>query len=362
MHPNPRRQAVAAFLLLGPLLGTVSAEALATDSDVLNRAVAERHIVPGYAALAAATAALDDAATRHCVADGPTHKALHAAYRDAFLAWQDVQHVRIGPIVAFGRDFRFQLWPDKRGSVGKHLAQLMAERDPAALEPERFAAGSVAVQGFGALERLLYGPPPAEAERDWHCRVVSAITGNLARMAAETVAAWRDGPSAHRLMFATASRGNAHYASADELSARLLNDLHTQLERLVEHKLSRPLGDNVARAMPKRAEAWRSGLSLAAVERNLAALDALYRTGFAPRRDDQALLAAIGADLAAARQLAGSLAASTAGPLSQQVGDPDARADLERLRDHLASLRARIAGELATALDLPLAFNSLDGD
>jgi uncharacterized protein len=361
MHRISPHHLLASLPLLFILLagkGLANQVLASGDPDALNLAVAERHIIPGYERLATATAELDAVARRHCNADGPAHAAVLAAYGQAFLAWQDVQHIRLGPIVAFGRDFRFQLWPDKRGSVGKHLAGLMADPDPNAIGTERFAAGSVALQGFGALERLLYDPPPDAADRDWHCRVVLAITGNLARMATDVLGEWRDGPSAHRHLFATASAGNTHYASADELGARLFNNLHTQLELLVEQKLGRPLGDSISRAMPKRAEAWRSGLSMAAVQRNLAAIDDLYRIGFAQRAGDSALHARFAAGLATARDLAGS----SSEPLSQRVADPTSRPGVERLRDELVLLRGLVAGELSTALALPLGFNSLDGD
>lgn len=341
------------LLVIGPVVG------IASDTpDALNQAVAERHIIPAYARLAQHAAALDEAARHACRGDNMERDMPRATYEEAFLAWQGVQHVRLGPIVAFTRDFRFQLWPDKRGSVRKHLAQLMTARDPAVLDADTFAKGSVAVQGFSALERLLYGPAPAAADYDWHCRVITTITGNLAGMAADVLSEWRDGPEAHRHFFATASQGNTYYDSADVLSARLLNNLHTQLERIVDQKLAHPLGDEIAHARPKRAEAWRSGLSLAAIQHNLAALDELYRLGFAARLEDPLLRRDLEDRFTAARTLAGSFDA----PLARVVTDPETRPTLASLRDDLAALDRVVAGELSATLDLPLGFNSLDGD
>jgi hypothetical protein len=329
--------------------------------DALNRAVAERHLVPAYERLAETTATLDQRMQTQCAtAPGDRGQVLLEAYADAFLAWQGIQHLRFGPIQVLSRDFRFQLWPDKRGSVGKHLRRLLAERDPSRLEADTFAGGSAAVQGFGALERLLYpGNAPADGdEAAWRCRVATAITANLARMAGDTLAGWRDGDEAHQMMFATASGGNAYYDDERELGAKLLNNLHTQLERVVDQKLARPLGDSLEKARPKRAEAWRSGLSLAAIRVNIEALEALYALGFAPALTDTALRERI----AAAFRRAADQAAQIEQPLAEAVRDPGSRARLEALAATVAGLKGLVAGDLARTLELPLGFNSLDGD
>ena len=332
--------------------------AAAADDAALLAAVADHHVIPAYQRLDASTATLGQAVRQHCAdqrALAPD-AALRAAYAEAFLAWQGIQHLRFGPIQVLSRDFRMQLWPDKRGSIAKHLRRLLAQREPARLQPDAFADGSAAVQGFGALERLLYDTPSGDAQ--WRCEVAAAMAANLHRMAAATLQEWQDGPQAHRLMFATAYEGNDYYDGADELNAKLLNNINTQLERLIEQKLSRPMGDSVEAAMPKRAEAWRSGLSLAAIRYNVVALQSLYTTGFAARVDDAALATAIKdrfdralAELDAVEQ-----------PLVDAVHDADARMHLHRLRDQLTALRTLVAKDLTTALALPLGFNSLDGD
>src|SRR3546814_3114375 len=69
-------------------------------------------------------------------------------------AWMAVQHLRFGPSLLFLRVDRVEFWPDKRGTVGRHLAQLLSDHDLQPLAPRVFANGSVAVQGFPALERL----------------------------------------------------------------------------------------------------------------------------------------------------------------------------------------------------------------
>lgn len=113
--------------------------------------VADEHIIPAYEALAQATAGLREMASSFC--DGPDTAALlrlREGFHAAMDAWQSSQHIRFGPVEFLMRNHRYELWPDKRGAVGKHLRRLLAAQDWAALEPERFAAGSVAVRGLRA--------------------------------------------------------------------------------------------------------------------------------------------------------------------------------------------------------------------
>jgi predicted lipoprotein len=344
--------------LLGTLLLNGLPAFAAPDPDALNLAVADDHLIPAYARLAQATTTLDGTARQHCAAGSTGIVSIREAYAQAFLAWQGIQHIRFGPIQVLSRDFRFQLWPDKRGTVGKHLARLLASRDPALLEPDHFARSSAALQGFGALERMLYDDADAPEDRDWYCAVVGAMTANLERMATGTRDLWLDGDPPHRDYYATASSGNDYYGSADELSARLLNNLHTQLERIADLKLPRPLGDAIDSARPKQAEAWRSALSLPAIRANLEALLQLYTVGFAPRLDDAPLDAAIRAGFDASLAHIGRVDR----PLAQAVTDPADREQLVVLTKELQRLKALVGGRLSETLGLPLGFNSLDGD
>lgn len=337
------RLAMLAALITAP----AHAEAQPNTRDAINATVTVEHIRPAYARLAKTTAALERQVDRFCAApDAAGLAVVRDFFAPAFLAWQGAQHMRFGPVQLFMRDFRFQLWPDKRGSVGRHLDRLIAEDDPAALEGQRFTAGSVAVQGFSAFERLAFSPAmgkfdaPTFAAR---CRVLRAIAANLAAMSAAVDSEW------------------AQAKPADDVDARqteLLVALHTELESIVSQKLALPLGSDAAHARGKRAEAWRSGLSRAALRENLLAAQALYRLAFAPQIDD----AALAADVAAGFDAAFARLDAIDRPLAEAVAEPRERGKIEALRAALSQLKADIAGRLAPALGLTLGFNSLDGD
>src|SRR5690606_27056501 len=159
---------------------------------------------PAYAQLAAATAALDEAARASC-SDVPR---LQAAWREAMAAWQGVQHLRFGPGELFQRNARFAFWPDARDVAGRQLTALFAKREADALTPRSFAIGSVAVQGLTALERALFEPDGAAklAQDDYRCAWLRAASANVAGMARETEAEWRD----YRARFGSPAPGGAY--------------------------------------------------------------------------------------------------------------------------------------------------------
>ena len=348
-----------------PLTLLFALPAGAADFTALNLRAADRHIIPAYQRLAAETEALASTADRFCTApDAAGLSTLRAAYGAALDGWQGIEHIRFGPVQLLLREHRYALWPDKRGSVGKHLDRLLASRDPQALKPEAFATGSVAVQGFSALERLLFGTESTakafagDADASYRCAVVQTIAHNLADMSRELASEWTQGPEAHRGYFATAAQGNAYYESDREVAGRLLNALHTELQHVSEHKLGRPLGDNIGQGRGRRAESWRSGRSLANIRRNLSALQALYEVAFAPALDGNYPHAALEAGFARALAALDAIPA----PLDKAVGEPAGRAAVTQLQSAVNDLQTLVAGPLAEALDLTLGFNSLDGD
>jgi predicted lipoprotein len=352
------RALLCGLLILCPVFSS------ADDTQTLLQ-IADQHIIPAYDKLAVSTALLQDKAKAFCAA--PAAEALEAmrtAFHQAMDDWQAIQHIRFGPVEYLLRGPRFQLWPDTRGAVGKHLAQLLASTDPSALESLRFARGSVAVQGFSALEILLFdtriqtGQFDASDAGRFRCAVIEAITGNLAHMAAGIETDWVEDDKGHRQYFATAATGNDYYENAREALSKILNNLHTQLQFIVEQKLDRPLGSTVARANGRRAESWRGSRSLRNIRRNLRSLQALYRVAFAAQITDPELAGRIAAGFdEALRRLE-----QVPPPLHEAVTNPAARQATLNLRTQISELQGLFAGPVPQALDLSLGFNSLDGD
>lgn len=372
LRVNPAAAALCALLLASVQLQPARA-ATPGDADyrTLNRALVANHVIVRQQALAERTATLAQAADAWCAQPGDdTRATLDTAWRSATDAWQGIQHVRFGPIELYMRGMRMAFWPDPRDNVGRQLDQLMDGRDPTALTPERFARQSIAVQGFPALERLLANTAPdatapasGGAER---CAIIQAITANIAAIAHDTLADWQQGEASFSAVVAAAGQPGAHYQDPREATLDFFKSLHTAVELVADHKLARPLGDQIANARPQLAESWRSGRSLDHIRTNLAAAEALYLGEGGPGFGW--LAGEVGGDTALDALLRKAFAQTRASadairlPLEQAVADPAERPRVEKLAREATALKALLAQRLTVATGIPVGFNALDGD
>lgn len=361
---------LATALLLPLTLGVAGTAQAGGGPDVyqeLNVAIVENYVLPRYAAFAEATAALETSLDQVCT-DGRAEAAESAgAYHAAMDAWMAVQHLRFGPSELFLRAERVEFWPDKRGTVRRHLAQMLSDRDAHALEAEVFANGSVAVQGFPALERLLFDSEEDDWATPFTCELTAAIGRNLHSIAQGMLDDWRGGETAYAETIETAGEGgNARYFDAKEASLEFAKSLRGALLLAQDYKLGRPLGETADAALATRAESHRSARSLRNVAINLKAAQALYEVGGDASFSALARAQPKGAELdAVIRAAFGRLVtAIEAQPdsLVAALEAPDGWAQLDAIRTETKQLLELLGGPLSEVLDLPMGFNSYDGD
>ncbi|WP_240724513.1 imelysin family protein [Halomonas borealis] len=334
------RLGLAALTLAGsPLLAEDSADARAR----WHQAIGDR-----YALLAEAGARLETSAHAYCEAPGREHRArLEDDWLDAYQAWQAVRFVDFGPIEQRSRAWQLQFWPDTKNLVGRKVqAWLRADTPPSI---EAIADGSVAVQGFPALEYLLFDEHLASSEAlaaPQACGLLQSVSGHLADTGAALVRDWQ-------------AFGD-HYRGTDSYTAATLQAGLQTLESLEDKRLAEPLGMAGPPANGYRAEAWRSGRSVRLIAASLAGLQDSFLPGLRPllAEGGQAELADdFAATLDAARQRATAMAPG----LAPSLDDPEAFAELQGLYveiGQLSWLGQRIAGQLG----LVSGFNASDGD
>lgn len=361
-------------MLLMLVLLSSGAQAAAAEHDAaayraLNAALVAEHIVPRYARFAGTAAGLERRAEAACAKASPENA---VAFRDAALAaqdaWQSVQHIRFGPAEQDMRSTRLAFWPDVRNRTGRELDALLQARDAAILKPDAFARANVVVQGFPALERLLFDPDGAAAT-GFRCALARAIAGNVAAIADAVHRGWTEGGDSYVSEIAKAGGEFARYRTPKEATLDLFKSLHAAVEMVADHKLARPLGDSLAGARPKLAESWRSGRSLDNIRRNLEAAQAMYmgedgsgKGGFSRFVREVAKDAQLDDLLRRAFAQTIATADSVKLPLAEAVSDPAERAKLETLKTEAGALKAILAQRVTAALGIPLGFNALDGD
>lgn len=361
-----RRLMQATALTLALAASWSQASAADPDFQALNAALVKDYVLPRYETFAETTAALDAALVEACADGRPTPEEAAPAYHEAMDAWMAVQHLRFGPALLFLRYERVEFWPDKRGVVGRHLAQLLSEHDAAALEPKTFANGSVAVQGFPALERLLFDSEDATWATPFGCDVVRAIGANLKSIAAGVLADWRDGEKAFAQVVLSANQGNKHYFDAKEAALDFAKSLRGALLLVQDFKLGRPLGKSPDSARGTRAESWRAGRSLRNILINLTAARALYEAGGDVSFSAITHVQPQGAELdetvrAALERLIAAVEAQPAS-LVTALEAPEGWHKLDAIGVEARQLLELLGGPLSEVLGLPMGFNSYDGD
>ncbi len=344
-------------------------EPIAASTTKWNMAIVQQHIMPAYEALKVSTQALNESSISFCQTPNQKKLAvLQQDFKDSLAHWQAIQHIRFGPIENSLRNFRYQMWPDKRGKINKHLNKLLSEKKSQPLQEDVFPHGSIAIQGFGALEMLLFNKGISSKDfslsesndktKNYRCQVVLSITKNLSKMSNGLIYDWSKAKPAFQEMIATAEQGNDYYESDREVTANLLNNLSTQLILIVDYKLDRPMGKSIKKNVPKRSESWRSRQSLSNINQNLIALEQLYQIGFQPWLENAELNEKIEVSFSQTFALIKKIDK----PLFEAIRDPLLRPQLITLRKKIAQLKQLCSAELPKALDLPLGFNSLDGD
>lgn len=361
-----RKLLPVATLLLALGLVAPPARAAAPDYQALNAALVEDYVLPRYEAFARAAVALDASLAAACTDTRPTPHEVGDAYHAAMDAWMAVQHLRFGPSMLFLRADRVAFWPDKRGTVGRHLAQMVSDHDFETLAPHAFANGSVAVQGFPALERLLFDSDDTVWMTSFGCALTCAIGGNLKSIAAGLVEDWRGGDEPFAEVVRSAGAGNTHYFDAKEATLDFAKALRGALLLVQDYKLGRPLGDTPDAARATRSESWRAGRSLRNVLINLTSARALYEAGgdvsfsaitrAQPRGAelDRVIRGALDRLIAAVEAQPDSLAAA--------LNAPDGWQKLDAIRTEARQLLELLGGPLSEVLGLPMGFNSYDGD
>lgn len=337
-------------------LATLPAAAQEIDHAALARRALDDHIRPGFARLAAEAHGLDAATRTACETPGPIAIApVRAAYDATFDAWARIGHIRFGPGEEDGTIFGIEFWPDTKGSTPRTLAAMIAEENPAVDDPAAFAGQSVAARGLMAIDQLVFDTDAAPLEGGtYRCRLLVAITTDLAATADRLVAGW-DEPWGTILTTAGAPE-NPVYFTPDEATKALYSALTEGLQTDIDLRLGRPLG-TWDRPQPRRAEGWRSGRSLPNLVASTEGMRAFVETVFVPAiGDDEArpVLTAFDAALAAAGRITA--------PIDVEVASPQGRIHVEALQVALRHVQEEVTSHIGPTIGVTSGFNSMDGD
>jgi predicted lipoprotein len=343
--------------LLSLIAGAVAAQPNTNWTEV-NLAVTDAHVIPSYKAFAVAAEELNTGAAGFCsTISADSLSGLQAQFHAAMDGWQSVQHIQFGPITYFNWNFRIQYWPDDNGTGARQLNALIAAKDPAVLASDAFDRQSVGVQGFQALEGLLFDDTSvADLQADpYRCQVVQTIASNIAEIATGVSERWEN---EFRATVETADE-RGFFESSEDATIDYLKALVEPIRRVQEQKLEAVLGETPDAARVRRAESWRSERTIRNLKLNVAALEQEFS---ASEPALSSVLQEADVELVDAA-FAKVIAALDAQPdsLDSALAAEGGHAALLEIASHLDALYEALEAALKNT-DLYLGFNSLDGD
>ncbi|WP_394888770.1 imelysin family protein [Mesorhizobium sp. AaZ16] len=351
------------LLLLLLAATTAFASPASAENPVIAGAVSG-FVTPAYGAFQTASAELSGDMDALCAEPSPNRLAVA---REAFLtvvtAWSEAEIIRFGPVTEENRLERILFWPDRKSTGLKQVQRALADKDATATDPATLKGKSVAMQGLGALEFILFGTgaeslaAPGEAYR---CAYGRAIAGNVEEMASAIVAGWQD-PAGIAAQWGNPGADNPLYRTDDEAITELFDIFIHGLEMVRNVRINGFLGEDAHSDRPKQAIFWRSGATKASIAANLRGMRKLFEAsqlvGLLP--PDAAWIAdSIGFEFDNAE----SALEATDGPVAEILADPARREKLAYARLVTSSLSELFGVRLAGALGLTAGFSSLDGD
>lgn len=291
--------------------------------------------------------ALAQTAAAYC-AGSATREDAQAALRETWLAWAPLDSYQFGPVEQLGAALTVNFWPDKKNFVGRGLKALQSMPPEAQADPAKVAQGSAAAQGLPAIERLLHTDLEA-------CPAVIGVTAHLSLFAREIQDAWF-APDGWADLARAAGPENPVYLSAEEFTKTLYTAVDFGLTRIAESRLGRPLG-TFDKSYPRRAEAWRSGLSNDIIIAQLDGISELVEFGFAGdvRETDRSWILQVLQQAHARTEMIGE-------PIAEAVKEPGSRIRVEALQTKVLYVQQQFAEDLGPNLGVETGFSAADGD
>ncbi len=331
---------------------------------VLERMLVD-YIRPGYGAVNSAATDLETSVTELC--SNPSDERLTAArsaFRGVVDRWALIEWLRLGPVMSDNRLERILFFPDRKGTGRKQVQAAIVTKDESVTKVSALAGQSVAMQGLGALELILFGTGSdalSKPEASHRCAFAQAAASNLVNLSDEIIAGWQADADLVPV-FLNPGPENPLFRTDQEALNLLLGQMIHGLDAIRDTRMTAFLDkENPDHDRPKLALFWRSDMTLPSISANLEGLEALFNeSGIEVVSRDSAprLADTIRFEFRQAIRTAQSLEA----PVSDLLGNPETRKKLVYLDFAIKIIVGRLDEEFAQAGGLAVGFSFGDGD
>jgi len=321
-------------------------------------------IRPGYDAFHQSAEKMTAAMKTLCEAPSQAnYDAARSAFRDTAVSWAHIEVVRVGPVIEQNRFERILFYPDRKSTGLKQVQAVLSRSDETAVDPATLATKSVATQGFGALEYLLFGTGSetlASGTNGFRCRYGAAVAGNIANVAKELSDIW-DAPDGIQKDWEQPGPDNPAFRTGGEAMTALLGILVHGAEAVRDQRIETFYKGADKAKFPRQALFWRSENTWPTVKGNLEGLSALLETSGMVnllREKDRPVVAEIQSMLKSMIEISSTITPD----LEKAVSDEAERKKLDTLLDGGKDVIARLNDGYGGAIGLSSGFSFADGD
>ena len=321
-------------------------------------------IQPGYRDFSEKTGLLSDRMMQLCTVPSANNLAqAQAAFSEAAKSWARIEIVRVGPVLEKNRFERILFYPDKKGLGFRQVQALLSSSDETATAPDTLSSKSVAVQGLGALEFVLYGTGSDQLTaqtKSYRCRYGLAIAGNVQHIAMELVQAWDD-PDGLSKDWKNPGPQSSAFRQQQEAVTEVLGILVHAAEALRDQRIESFYKSGSAQSFPKQALFWRSGLTFPMMRENLEGLRQLvHGSGIKELLKPSQIWIVNSIDVYFKSLI--TLAQDIDADLEAAVSKPQQKAKLDAMLSDSRDLISLFNDDLGQALGLTTGFSFSDGD
>ena len=340
-----------------------SAQTSAPVGNILTAAL-EGYVRPAYKFLVEETGRLSAAAKTLCEAPSDSNlTAAQTAFKASALAWSKVEWFRVGAAMSDNRIERMLYFPDRKSTGLKQVQRALLNQDQNAANVETLITKSVAMQGLGASEFLLFGDGSETLVNStgiYRCTYVLASAQTISAIAADLQSGWIESSDAAQFWQKPAAN-NPYFRNDTEALNMLIGTLIHGLEAVRDVRLGAFLGKTAESDKPKLAPYWRSETTFASIAANLEGFQTLYtysRLVTALPAGNAELIRTIEFDFGQAIRTAKSLDT----PVASVLSDTDLRRKATYLKLTVQILIDHFNVEFAPAAGLAAGFSFGDGD
>jgi uncharacterized protein len=270
------------------------------------------------------------------------------------------------------RQERLMFWPDTKGLARRQVEAALQKADETLFD-QRLAGKSVALQGFTALDIVLFGHGSDDLRSSQpdapRCKYARALADNIGAIAKAAVAGWSNDGEGFALIWLTPGADNKTYLSETERTQALLQSYLTGIEQARNQRLVGPLGMQKVGAKALTPMLVNSGLAVAYLKANVEGLKSLLVDGgFLARQTDPPVIDPVKGETTVLGSIADELksasqSATEADTLSKEpFKDEAARQKLIAMGFPLKNAYETGGRTIAEEANITLGFNSLDGD